>query len=88
MTDQLREVYRPDAEALCSAVVNTLESAAESYINSPGDYTIVFHICAFDWILIGDTMNSLTFIGRVADELSSSSNFMLTIGCGSSVAEG
>lgn len=37
MADQLREVYRPDADKLCSAVINTLESAAESYIDSPGN---------------------------------------------------
>lgn len=41
MADQLREAYRPDAEALCSAVVSTLESTAESYIDSPGNCTLL-----------------------------------------------
>jgi hypothetical protein len=36
----------------------------------------------------GTAMNSLAFIGRLADELSSSSTFLSTIGCGYSAAQG
>lgn len=37
---------------------------------------------------VTDAMNSLAFVGRVADELSSSSEFLSAIGCGHQVAEG
>jgi len=36
----------------------------------------------------GNAMNNLAFIGRLADELSSSSTFLSTIGCGYSAAQG
>jgi len=70
LAEQLKETYRPDAEALCSGIINALESAAESYIDRPGD-----------------AMDSLVFIGRVADELSASSTFLSTTGCGSNTVE-
>lgn len=67
----MRETYRPDAEALCSGIIDALESAAEGYLDSPER-----------------SLNSLAFVARVADELSSSSPFLTSIGCGASVSEG
>src|ERR1700683_1992610 len=34
LADQLKEVYRPDAEGLCSGIIKSLESAAEGYIHN------------------------------------------------------
>jgi hypothetical protein len=89
LADQLRETYRPDAEALCSGIIDALESAARSYVDRPGTdgfFSSSAHTteCSF----AGDAMDSLTFIGRVADELCTSSSFLSTVGCGSRSVEG
>ena len=71
LAEDLRETYRPDAEALCSGIIDALESAAEGYLDSPEH-----------------SLNSLAFVARVADELSSSSPFLSSIACRANVAEG
>jgi hypothetical protein len=44
LADQLKEVYRPDAEGLCSEIIDSLNSAAERYIDHPG-INIIFPPC-------------------------------------------
>lgn len=45
-------------------------------------------VCMIEWHVSGNAINSLAFIGRVADELSSSSTFLLTVGSGSETVQG
>ncbi|KAJ7161400.1 hypothetical protein C8R43DRAFT_1063548 [Mycena crocata] len=67
---QLSEQYRPNAEALCTGVLDTL-SAAEKQDDGDSELTI----------------DSLVFVGHVADELGSSSPFVSDIGGGTEVTQ-
>ncbi|KAJ7040430.1 Vps51/Vps67 domain-containing protein [Mycena alexandri] len=67
---QLSEQYRPNAEALCTGVLDTLASA-EKQDTDDSELTI----------------DSLVFVGHVADELSSSSPFVSGIGGGAEVVQ-
>ncbi|KAG6841748.1 hypothetical protein C0991_007077 [Blastosporella zonata] len=68
LVKQLETTYRPDADALCTNVIEKLEKTA----NSPEEAT---------------NTDGLVFLGRVSDELSSSSPFISEIGCQSSVLQ-
>ncbi|KAJ7070881.1 Vps51/Vps67 domain-containing protein, partial [Mycena amicta] len=65
----LSERRRPDAESACKTVIQTLSSALEAQEKDENELAI----------------DSLMFVGRVADELASSSSFFADIGCGSEV---
>ncbi|KAJ7170058.1 Vps51/Vps67 domain-containing protein [Mycena filopes] len=67
---QLSEEYRPNAEALCTGVLETLSSAEKQ----DADESKL-------------TMDSLVFVGHVADELGSSSPFVSSIGGGAEVVQ-
>ncbi|KAJ7446473.1 Vps51/Vps67 domain-containing protein [Mycena galericulata] len=67
---QLSEQYRPNAEALCTGVLDTL-SAAEKQDSDDSELTI----------------DSLVFVGHVADELGTSSPFVSGIGGGAEVVQ-
>nr|GAT59019.1 predicted protein [Mycena chlorophos] len=67
----LSERYQPDADSMCESVIKTLSTAVV-------DQEKAEHDSAF---------NGLTFLGRVADELSSSSPFFADIGCGADASQ-
>ncbi|KAJ7751297.1 Vps51/Vps67 domain-containing protein [Mycena maculata] len=67
---QLSEQYRPNAEALCTGVLDTL-SAAEKQDSDDSELT----------------MDSLVFVGNVADGLGTSSPFVSAIGGGAEVVQ-
>ncbi|KAJ7705997.1 hypothetical protein B0H17DRAFT_1192554 [Mycena rosella] len=67
---QLSEQYRPNAEALCTGILDTL-SAAEKQDADDSELTI----------------DSLVFVGHVADELGSSSPFVSDIGGSAEVVQ-
>ncbi|KAJ7492446.1 hypothetical protein FB451DRAFT_1502829 [Mycena latifolia] len=62
---QLSEQYRPNAEALCLGILDTLSSAEKQDSDD----------------------SALVFVGYVADELASSSPFVLSIGGGAEVVQ-
>ncbi|KAF7339319.1 hypothetical protein MSAN_02145500 [Mycena sanguinolenta] len=67
---QLSEQYRPNAEALCAGVLDTLSSAEKQDANNSQL-----------------TIDSLVFVGRVAEELGSTSPFVSKIGAGAEVVQ-
>ncbi|KAJ6503353.1 Vps51/Vps67 domain-containing protein [Mycena vitilis] len=67
---QLSEQYRPNAEALCTGVLDTLSSAEKQ---DADDSEL--------------TVDSLVFVGHVADELGSSSPFVSGIGGSTEVVQ-
>ncbi|KAJ6520000.1 Vps51/Vps67 domain-containing protein [Mycena sanguinolenta] len=67
---QLSEQYRPNAEALCTGVLDTLASAEKQ----DADNSQL-------------AMDGLVFVGRVAEELGSTSPFVSRIGAGAEVVQ-
>ncbi|KAJ6575299.1 hypothetical protein B0H19DRAFT_933515 [Mycena capillaripes] len=70
VVEQLSEQYRPNAEALCTGVLDTLSSAEKE---DADDSEL--------------TIDSLVFVGHVADELGSASPFVSDIGGGAEVVQ-
>lgn len=90
LVEQLENTYRPNADILCANVVEKLEVVAKVPIEGSCESS---GCSSFFWStnfapLQVSTTDGLIFLGRVSDELSSSSPFLTNIGCQSSVAEG
>ncbi|KAL6310178.1 hypothetical protein BKA93DRAFT_814474 [Sparassis latifolia] len=71
MATRLAEDCRPDAEALCMRVADTLEQTADDILDDTGKQQ-------FD---INPSLRTLIFIGRLADDYASFSAFVTNIGC-------
>lgn len=89
LIDRLVRAYRPGAESLCRKIADALEGTADSISDASGMQHESFCPCGYledPWA--DASMRSLIFIGRIADEFTTSSTFVMRLGCEPSAISG
>ncbi len=85
LVQQLSDAYRVDAEAVCGTVCSVLETAVAGEGRSIYA-TEHLDIHAFD--CSEPVLRVSVYVGRISQELTTSSNFFAKIGCGEAATRG